>query len=240
MYQEDSYPEGFQWIYCTYHEESLAMFVRQTKKPEETLLFVCNFDNVERPDFRVGVPFYGKYKEIVSSADSKFGGPGAGNPRAKTTKAIEWDGRDYSIEINIPAMSVSIFECTPAPEPKKAARAERPKAIKAEKVKAAKAVKTPSGKTAKAEAIAEPEKKTAKAEAAAEPEKRAVKTSRAEPEKKASEAVKAEPAKEPGKKGKAAKEAKAEKAKPKAEKKTAEKKNTVKKASKAAKTDSKK
>ena len=254
MYQEDYYPEGFQWINCTYHEESLAMFVRQTKKPEETLLFVCNFDNVERPDFRVGVPFYGKYKEIVSSADSKFGGPGAGNPRAKTTKAIEWDGRDYSIEINIPAMSVSIFECTPAPEPKKAARAERPKAIKAEKVKAAKAVKTPSGKTAKAEAIAEPEKKTAKAEAAAEPEKRAVKASRAEPEKKAAEAVKAEPekraakaeavkagpAKEPGKKGKAAKEAKAEKAKPKAEKKTAEKKNTVKKASKAAKTDSKK
>ncbi len=254
MYQEDYYPEGFQWINCTYHEESLAMFVRQTKKPEETLLFVCNFDNVERPDFRVGVPFYGKYKEIVSSADSKFGGPGAGNPRAKTTKAIEWDWRDYSIEINIPAMSVSIFECTPAPEPKKAARAERPKAIKAEKVKAAKAVKTPSGKTAKAEAIAEPEKKTAKAEAAAEPEKRAVKASRAEPEKKAAEAVKAEPekraakaeavkagpAKEPGKKGKAAKEAKAEKAKPKAEKKTAEKKNTVKKASKAAKTDSKK
>lgn len=168
MYQEDYYPEGFQWINCTYHEESLAMFVRQTKKKEETLLFVCNFDNVERKNFRVGVPFYGKYKEVLCSADEKFGGAGAGNPRAKTAKAMEWDGRDYSVEINIPPMSVSIFECTPQQEPKKPvkpekavkpAKSEKPartakaakaeKAIKTEKPKAEKETKAEKSKTAK-------------------------------------------------------------------------------------------
>ncbi len=161
MYQEDYYPEGFQWINCTYHEESLAMFVRQTKKKEETLLFVCNFDNVDRPNFRVGVPFYGKYKEILSSADVKFGGPGAGNPRAKTTKAMEWDGRNYSIEIGIPAMSVSIFECSPLEEPKKPARAEKTKAVtaaKGEKAKADPAVK--AGKTTAASTVKAEKAKT--------------------------------------------------------------------------------
>ncbi|MCI8948413.1 MAG: 1,4-alpha-glucan branching protein GlgB [Lachnospiraceae bacterium] len=184
MYQEDYYPEGFQWINCTYHEESLAMFVRQTKKKEETLLFVCNFDNVDRPNFRVGVPFYGKYKEILSSADVKFGGPGAGNPRAKTTKAVEWDGRDYSIEITIPAMSVSVFECSPTEEPKKPAKAEKAKgaaaaktektktapAAKGEKTKAAPAAKAEKAKEAtvvKAEKVkAAPAKKAEKAKAA--------------------------------------------------------------------------
>ena len=160
MYQEDYYPEGFQWINCTYHEESLAIFVRQTKKKEETLLFVCNFDNVDRKNFRVGVPFYGKYKEVLCSADEKFGGPGAGNPRAKTAKAMEWDGRDYSVEVNIPPMSVSIFECTPQQEPKKPVKAEKAaKTAKAEKTEKAE-------KPVKAEKAAKAEKteKAAKAE----------------------------------------------------------------------------
>ena len=137
MYQEDYYPDGFQWINCTYHEESLAMFIRRTKKPEETLLFVCNFDNMTHEGFRVGVPFYGKYKEVLSSEDEKFGGEGSANPRVKTAKAIEWDGRDYSIEINIPAMSTMIFTCTPLEEekPKKTVR-------KTEKAPGKKAVKT--------------------------------------------------------------------------------------------------
>ncbi len=127
MYQEDYYPEGFQWINCTYHEESLVLFVRQTKKPEETLLFVSNFDNMDHAGFRVGVPFYGKYKEVLGSEDKKYGGEGIANPRVKTAKAIEWDGRDYSIEINIPAMSTMIFTCTPQEEekPKKTKTAQK-------------------------------------------------------------------------------------------------------------------
>lgn len=140
MYQEDYYPEGFQWINCTYHEESLAMFVRKTKKPEETLLFVCNFDNIEHEAFRVGVPFYGKYKEIFSSEEERFGGAGSANARAKTAKAMEWDGRDYSIEIHIPAMSVTIFSCTPLEEKKPAVKKA------AEKLAEAKTVKKSSAK----------------------------------------------------------------------------------------------
>ena len=161
MYAEDYYPEGFQWINCTYHEQSMVMFLRQTKKPEETLLFVCNFDNVEHESFRVGVPFYGKYKEILSSQDVRFGGDGAANPRAKTAKAIEWDGRDYSIDIHIPAMSVSVFSCTPMKEekPKKAAAKATAKTA-ADKAAAKTASKTA---TEKASAKASTEKASAKA-----------------------------------------------------------------------------
>ena len=60
------------------------IFVRRTEKPEETLLFVCNFVPVAHEKFQLGVPFAGKYKEILNSDDVRFGGSGMVNPRVKT------------------------------------------------------------------------------------------------------------------------------------------------------------
>lgn len=102
LYELDYDPEGFEWINCSYQKESMVMFLRKTKKREETLLFVCNFDNVEHEKFRLGVPFAGKYKEIFNSDASEFGGDGRVNGRVKTAKKLEWDERDYSIELTIP------------------------------------------------------------------------------------------------------------------------------------------
>ncbi len=136
LYQMDYDPDGFQWINCSYQEESMVMFLRKTKKKEETLLFVCNFDNVDHEKFRVGVPFYGKYKEIFSSDAKEFGGEGRLNSRAKTSKKIEWDEMEDSIEIHIPPMSVSIYFCTPGAEPEKktaAAKKEPKKRVSSKK-----------------------------------------------------------------------------------------------------------
>lgn len=149
LYQEDFEPEGFEWINCSYHEESMVMFLRKSKKHGETLLFVCNFDNVEHEKFRVGVPFAGKYKEIFNSDAREFGGAGRVNGRVKNSKEIEWDEREDSIEIHIAPMSVSVFMCTP--EPKKAGgrkTAAGKKAEKAadEKASAGKTVKKPGRK----------------------------------------------------------------------------------------------
>ena len=48
-------------------EKNLLIFLRRTKKKEDTLLVVCNFSNVEYDDFRIGVPYPGKYKEMFNS-----------------------------------------------------------------------------------------------------------------------------------------------------------------------------
>ena len=42
------------------------------------------------------------------------------NPRVKNSKKEEWDTRENSIVINLPPLSVCIFQCTPVNEtPKK-------------------------------------------------------------------------------------------------------------------------
>ena len=116
LYEMDYEPEGFEWINCTYNDENIAIFIRKTKRPEDTLLFVCNFVPVAHEKFRVGVPFAGKYKEILNSDSVKFGGTGATNPRVKASKKEEWDAREHSISITLPPLGICVFQCTPVKE----------------------------------------------------------------------------------------------------------------------------
>ncbi|RHR54307.1 1,4-alpha-glucan branching protein GlgB [Clostridium sp. AF18-27] len=177
MYAMDYDPEGFQWINCSYQQESMIIFVRKTKKPEESLLFVCNFDNMAHEKFRVGVPFEGKYKEILSSNAAEFGGSGAPNPRVKTSRKLEWDDLENSIEINVAPMSVSIFTCTPEAAPKKARKAETGKTKKAGTRAEAGTAAGKAGKAAvKAADQAEGEKKPGAAGAAVKAAPKAAKT----------------------------------------------------------------
>ena len=150
LYEQDYSPEGFEWINCSYQKESMVMFLRRSKDKKETLLFVCNFDTVDHEKFRVGVPFAGKYKEILNSDSKEFGGNGLGNSRVKTAKKMEWDERDYSIEMHIPPMSCLVFSCTPAPEePKRhAAKKTETKKAAAKPVKKTEQAKAESGKPA--------------------------------------------------------------------------------------------
>ncbi|MFT4105644.1 MAG: 1,4-alpha-glucan branching protein GlgB [Lacrimispora sp.] len=113
LYQFDSDPEGFEWVECTDSENSIIAFLRKTKKKEETLLFVCNFDTIAHEKFPVGVPFEGKYKEILNSDAAVFGGEGRVNARVRTSKKKEADERPNSIEITVAPLSVMVFTCTP-------------------------------------------------------------------------------------------------------------------------------
>ena len=65
----------------------------------------------------MGVPFYGKYKEIFNSDSKKYGGDGVTNPRVKTGKKEECDERPYSIRVKLPSLGISVFSCMPEEEP---------------------------------------------------------------------------------------------------------------------------
>ena len=89
----------------------------------------------------VGVPFKGKYKEILNSEDKKFGGSGIGNSRIKASKKKEADGREDSIEITLAPLGVQIFSCTPVKEKKADAKKAETKKSAAKKVDAKKPAK---------------------------------------------------------------------------------------------------
>lgn len=114
LYKEDFTPEGFEWINCMYDRENIVIFVRRSEKREETLLFVCNFAPASHEGFRVGVPFEGKYTEILNSDEKQFGGSGMTNPGSRSSEHTETDNRENSIVIDLAAFGICVFRCTPA------------------------------------------------------------------------------------------------------------------------------
>lgn len=86
LYALDDEPEGFTWINNISADESIVVFTRNTEKKDETLMVICNFTPVVRKNYKIGVPFRGKYKEIFNSDHEKFGGAGNVNPEIETVK----------------------------------------------------------------------------------------------------------------------------------------------------------
>ena len=132
LYQLDHDPEGFTWINNISANENMLVFTRQSKKPEETLLVVCNFSPLVYEKHKIGVPFEGRYKEIFNSDSEMFGGTDVLNRRAKRSKKSECDGREDSIEITVPPMGIAVFSCTEekAPVKEKARKGEGPRKSK--------------------------------------------------------------------------------------------------------------
>ncbi|WP_167955865.1 1,4-alpha-glucan branching protein GlgB [Anaerosporobacter faecicola] len=153
LYQLDFSSDGFEWINSMDADKSIVSFLRKTEKEEETLLVICNFTPVVYENFKIGVPFDGKYKETFSSDKEQFGGKGYVNPRLKYSKPDECDGRENSITITVPPLGISVFTCTPialAKTEKKEKASAKTKTGKAE-TKASKETKTAkSTKTTKA------------------------------------------------------------------------------------------
>lgn len=114
MYEIDNSEEGFEWINNISANENIVVYARKGIKPEDMLVVVCNFDDVDREDYKIGVPKAGKYKEIFNTDNVKFGGNGFVNPRLKQSKTDECDGRAESIRIKVPALGVSILKYSKA------------------------------------------------------------------------------------------------------------------------------
>lgn len=112
LYQEDHKDSGFQWVDCIDHENCKLTFVRKAGKPKtgvEKLFIVCNFAGIDR-EVQIGVPEMGKYKEVFNTDDTRFGGEGYINPRAKRAAAKKADGYEQSIKVKLAALSVSIWQ----------------------------------------------------------------------------------------------------------------------------------
>lgn len=112
LYVFDTNPEGFQWINCISNEKCMVSFLRKSEKEGEVLVVVANFANIEQ-EFRVGVPYAGKYKEILNTDEKCYGGKGNVNSRMKTVNEQEADELPYSFVMKAAPLSLSIFKFIP-------------------------------------------------------------------------------------------------------------------------------
>ena len=108
LYQMDTSWEGFEWINCITPEKCMLSYLRKASKKEDMLVVVANFANVEQT-FKVGVPYEGKYQEIINTDAVCYGGGGRVNAEVCHTTEGEWDGKPYAITMKAAPLSLSIF-----------------------------------------------------------------------------------------------------------------------------------
>lgn len=110
LWVKDFDGDGFEWIDCNDNEKSIYSFIRRGTKKEDTLVFIVNFTPNTYENFRVGVPFEGRYEEILNSDAPEFGGSGVTNEGVKNSDKIEYNGREDSIGLRLAPLSVTVFK----------------------------------------------------------------------------------------------------------------------------------
>ena len=115
LYECDDQAKGFQWMNEISANECYVSFVRKGEAAEEMLLVVANFSGVPR-EITTGVPYEGKYKEILNTDAVCYGGTGVVNDRMKRAEDLEWDDKSTSVTVKLAPLSLSILQFIPYTE----------------------------------------------------------------------------------------------------------------------------
>ncbi|SFP46029.1 1,4-alpha-glucan branching protein GlgB [Hydrogenimonas thermophila] len=110
LYLYDEKHAGFEWIEANDTQRNVLSFIRKSNIEDETILVVCNFANRVYENYRVGVPIFGRWKEIFNSQYKVYEGWNITNPEPVETEEIECNGRKHSINVRLPALGVCFFK----------------------------------------------------------------------------------------------------------------------------------
>jgi len=110
LYEVDFSPEGFEWIDFRDWESCIVSFMRISKEAKEKVVVVFNFTPVSRAHYRLGVPESGMWKELLNSDALEYDGSGHGNFGGMYADTIPSHGKEFSLSLTLPPLSVSFFK----------------------------------------------------------------------------------------------------------------------------------
>ncbi len=113
LWEKDHGWDGFEWIDCHNHQQSIIIFTRKAKEENDQLLILCNFTPQYYEEYRVGVPFAGQYREIFNSDLEKYGGSGKKNEGMLSAQEYFWHNRFFSLKIKVPPLAIILLKRVP-------------------------------------------------------------------------------------------------------------------------------
>ncbi|KQX00510.1 1,4-alpha-glucan branching protein GlgB [Flavobacterium sp. Root420] len=112
LFEKQFTGEGFEWINYSDHQNAVLSYIRKGNNSDENLIVVCNLTQVIRENYRIGISQKGTLEEIFNSDAKVYGGSGVGNSKAIKIESSPYDGRDYSVELTLPPLSVTVYSFT--------------------------------------------------------------------------------------------------------------------------------
>ena len=110
LFEKQFTAEGFEWINYSDAQNAVLSYIRKGNNEKENLVVVCNFTPVVRENYRIGVPTKGKLTELFNTDRKEYGGSGIGNPKAIKIEKEPWNGREFSVALTLPPLSVTVFK----------------------------------------------------------------------------------------------------------------------------------
>jgi 1,4-alpha-glucan branching enzyme len=110
LYEKQFSPEGFEWINYSDDQNAVLSFIRKGNDPKEDIIVVCNFTQVVRENYRIGIPRNGKLIQIFNSDAIAFGGSGVGNAEKLNIETKPYHGRDFSVALLLPPLSTIVLK----------------------------------------------------------------------------------------------------------------------------------
>ncbi len=105
LWEQDSAPEGFEWIDANDADNNVISFVRRGRGGD-VLVCVCNFAPVPHSGFRVGLPVKADYGEVLNTDAETYGGTNTGNMGKVVAESVPWHGMDHSALLTLPPLAV--------------------------------------------------------------------------------------------------------------------------------------
>ncbi len=109
LHISDADPAGFTWLVGDDYDNSVFAFSRQAEGAAP-IVVICNMTPVLRCDYRLGVPRGSDvWREIINTDAGHYGGSNHGNLGTVTPQDFPSHGRDVSLSLTLPPLSVLIL-----------------------------------------------------------------------------------------------------------------------------------
>lgn len=130
--------EGFEWVDAGDRNNSILVTQRKSDVKNDVLMIVTNLNIQPHADYKIGLYAKETWELIFNSDDPKYWGSGYQTKTTCKTVKNEWNGRNHTLEVDVPPLSVTVYRLI----------SSVPDKIKTVKVKAEKA-NTPKPKPSK-------------------------------------------------------------------------------------------
>jgi 1,4-alpha-glucan branching enzyme len=104
LWEVDFEPSGFSWLEPNDAANNVLAFARIAADGERTLVCILNLAPVPRYAYRVGVPRCCRWREVLNTDSSFYGGSDVGNQGAVEAEAVPWHDQAFSAEVTLPPL----------------------------------------------------------------------------------------------------------------------------------------
>ncbi len=112
LHARDCEGEGFRWIVIDDADQSVFAWLRDGGDGRP-IAVVCNLTPVPRLQYRVGLPFVGRWREVINTDAAIYGGSGMGNFGAVQAEAAPSHGFPASATLTLPPLAAIFLHYIP-------------------------------------------------------------------------------------------------------------------------------